>query len=352
VPSTIQNCIIWKNADDLYWTNQSNWYHPTYSCFTDGNDIDSGTGNIYGDTNDPNFVDVNAGDFHIKFDSPCRNAGDPNLSYTGETDIDGQNRINGSKRVDIGADEYYGNGDFNDDGIVNFVDYVIFAKAWRTQPGNPNWNAACDLIDDNNIDINDLDLFCDNWLWIAPGSPLNELLANQSDSGSMVTQSLPEPVALVDQMPASAVIEEPAENQQPSMLEDESEAAAVWLVYDGNMMPNYGDEITVSIHSDANLFMMEAIVTVSGDANITSAMNESDCNNFGWDNGWDSNPYIDPTGWVEIFGLSLESFFNGTDLNGTVGYLKFRYYGGQVSVSITADSTIYDSTAQDRKSVV
>jgi hypothetical protein len=75
-------------------------------------------------------------------------------------------------------------------------------------------------------------------------------------------------------------------------------------------------------------------------------MNEADCNSFGWENGWDSNPYIDPTGWVDIVGISIDSFLNGTAINGTVGYLKFRYYGGQVSISITADSIVYDNTSQ------
>jgi len=75
-------------------------------------------------------------------------------------------------------------------------------------------------------------------------------------------------------------------------------------------------------------------------------MNESDCNNFGWDNGWDSNPYIDPDGWFEDCYVSLASFFDGFAINGTVGYFKFRYYSGQVSVFITADSIIYDNTAQ------
>ncbi len=44
-------------------------------------------------------------DYHLTGASPCGNAGDPNGDYTGQVDLDGQNRVN-SGRVDIGADEY------------------------------------------------------------------------------------------------------------------------------------------------------------------------------------------------------------------------------------------------------
>ena len=59
---------------------------------------------------DPRLVGAGAAtpDFHLQSTSPCINAG--SLAYTppaGELDIDGQNRATG--RVDIGADEYYGN---------------------------------------------------------------------------------------------------------------------------------------------------------------------------------------------------------------------------------------------------
>ena len=45
------------------------------------------------------------GDYHLLAGSPCIDAGDPNKDYTGQTDIDGQERVFG-QYVDIGADEY------------------------------------------------------------------------------------------------------------------------------------------------------------------------------------------------------------------------------------------------------
>ncbi len=56
--------------------------------------------------------------------------------------------------------------DFDDDGIVNFEDFAIFAAAWASHTGDANWNAACDISSPENgiIDEFDLAVLCDNWL--------------------------------------------------------------------------------------------------------------------------------------------------------------------------------------------
>ena len=56
-------------------------------------------------------------------------------------------------------------GDFDDDEIVNFVDFAVFALAWSCEPGDLEWNPACDISAPYNI-IDELDLavFCENWL--------------------------------------------------------------------------------------------------------------------------------------------------------------------------------------------
>ncbi len=80
------------------------------------------------------------------------------------------------------------------------------------------------------------------------------------------------------------------------------------------------------------------IINVSGDANITTAMGEADCNDYGWDTGWNSDPLIDPEGWVLLSGVSWEC-----TVNCTIGYFKFRYYSGEVNVSISGDSQAFDA---------
>jgi hypothetical protein len=57
---------------------------------------------------DPLFVDVESNDYHLQTDSPCINAGDPEIvPASGETDIDGESRMYAA-RIDMGADEYIG----------------------------------------------------------------------------------------------------------------------------------------------------------------------------------------------------------------------------------------------------
>ena len=57
-------------------------------------------------------------------------------------------------------------GDFYTDGVVDFKDFAIFAAAWGSQSGDANWNPACDISDDIDGVIDELDLavFCENWL--------------------------------------------------------------------------------------------------------------------------------------------------------------------------------------------
>lgn len=89
----ITNCIVWDSNDDLYGCSA------TYSCVEDG---DTGTGNI---SSYPYFADFEANDFHLTWNSPCMNRGEPYFDPDGETDIDGDCRIIDS-RLDIGADEF------------------------------------------------------------------------------------------------------------------------------------------------------------------------------------------------------------------------------------------------------
>ncbi|MFH1615421.1 MAG: right-handed parallel beta-helix repeat-containing protein [Planctomycetota bacterium] len=96
---SIANCIVWDNNDDLFGCSA------TYSCVEDG---DAGTGNI---SSNPLFVDPNNENCHIAPNSPCIDMGDPNGDYSGQYDIDGDNRVidgiqDGNSVVDMGADEY------------------------------------------------------------------------------------------------------------------------------------------------------------------------------------------------------------------------------------------------------
>jgi predicted outer membrane repeat protein len=100
---TVKNCIFWAN-DDHIGTDSSSSVSVTY-CDVQGGW--AGVGNI---DKDPMFVNYIGGEYHLKIDSPCVNAGDP--AYPAdpcETDIDGEPRVvNGI--VDIGIDEINAEG--------------------------------------------------------------------------------------------------------------------------------------------------------------------------------------------------------------------------------------------------
>ena len=167
-PSSVQvtNCILWDGGGEI-WNNDDSTISITYSDVHEGW---PGDGNI---DSDPCFVDAAGGDLRLSSDSPCIDTGYNNAPNLPATDMDGHPRIidgdcNDTEVVDMGAFEfnYAYMGDFDYNCRVNFADFSIFGLAWTSQPGDFNWDFACNIsIPADNV-INKLDLaaFADNWL--------------------------------------------------------------------------------------------------------------------------------------------------------------------------------------------
>ena len=121
------NCIIYYNSA----TVGSNYYFPgnmamSYCCTLPT--PTNGVGNI---TNEPAFVNLAGGDFHLQAGSPCINAGN-NAAVAGATDFDGLPRISGGT-VDPGAYEFQ-----NPASVISY--------AWLLQYGLPT-DGSADFLD-------------------------------------------------------------------------------------------------------------------------------------------------------------------------------------------------------------
>jgi hypothetical protein len=199
----VQNCIVYYNNDggaQVFGFNPDSTAY--YCCIQDCNEP-TGTTNF---NDEPGFAyEVNpAGapdpnNYHLTYNSVCKDKGNPSLSYSGQVDIDGEgvDRKYGTY-VDVGADEVYSCDeplteddiynalDWNADGIVNLPEFFKFSCAWLSHdpndpawlsdpnlvdPNNAGWNACCNLDDTGDsayvIDLDDFALFYDEWLWWA-----------------------------------------------------------------------------------------------------------------------------------------------------------------------------------------
>jgi uncharacterized repeat protein (TIGR01451 family) len=157
----IQNCIIWYNNQIGGGEQFAGWsIAPHYSCVYNPGDPSGLNDAIYGDQNfshrpdfaypyisDPNFP-VNV---HLTANSFCKDKGNLNLSYTGQTDMDHETRVIGTA-ADIGADEIdpactdvYNACDRTNDGVVNMGEWNMFADLWQAR--DPNDPA---ILDPNN----------------------------------------------------------------------------------------------------------------------------------------------------------------------------------------------------------
>jgi hypothetical protein len=173
---TLTNCILWGNTanegPEIAMKNDGT-VSIGYSCLQGGRldvyitdaMLDWGDGNIDAD---PLFADADNDDYHLQWDSPCINAGDPNYNAgENERDIDGEPRVMGG-RVDMGADEVgEKQADFTRNGIINFEDFVVFSQSWLSSSDDIDWYILCDLYEDDGIDFADFAEFANDWLWQA-----------------------------------------------------------------------------------------------------------------------------------------------------------------------------------------
>ena len=199
---SIQNCIIFYNNDNgQQISGRINPSFASYSCIQDCNDVNPNN-NI---NTIPSFAYIKTtgepdpNNFHLAYDSACKDAGNPYLNYSEQFDYDNEIRVVGNL-VDIGADELFscdGNYteeefanefDWNADGIINLAEFKLFAQSWLAlDPADPEWsdpnygdftdtyawNSICNLDDTGNsqyiIDLTDLTVFVNDapWLWKA-----------------------------------------------------------------------------------------------------------------------------------------------------------------------------------------
>jgi len=238
----VKNCVLWYNnngGDQLSGFGKQQIY---YSCVYDPNDPDGE--NPTKDTHlnfstNPKFAYFDPNNVHIAFDSPCKNAGDPNGNYNNQVDMDNRDRVVGDT-VDAGAyevdcEDVSNSLDWNADGLVNLYEFNFFAKAWLTydpnnplcDPNNPGYvgdpnapgyisqldkdrfNPDCDLDSDFDVDLGDLMMFCEDapqiWLWKAcwmTQEYLSEMMAS-GDQQMMVSNIIEQTPALSDQMQMS-----------------------------------------------------------------------------------------------------------------------------------------------------
>jgi subtilisin family serine protease len=158
--ATLRSCILWNNnASDVEGKTISVRYSDVDGGYT-------GTGNINAD---PCFVDTAGGDYHLCWNSPCIDKGDPAyIPQPSDKDIDGEPRVMRAGRVDMGSDEVGPKqADFNRNGIIDGFDLSVLLNSWLAVEGDVNWYVPCDLFQNKRIDMMDYARFAADWLWQA-----------------------------------------------------------------------------------------------------------------------------------------------------------------------------------------
>ena len=119
--STLYNCIVYYNTAVTNGANYDSSSTFNYCCTTPL--PSSGAGNI---AQEPGFVDLAGGDYHLRLGSPCINAGINQDWMMGATDLDGNPRIIHGV-VDMGAYEFQ---------LYDGIDLADFAQALADLDGD------------------------------------------------------------------------------------------------------------------------------------------------------------------------------------------------------------------------
>jgi len=166
---TVMNAVLWNNSaisgKEIFIGVSGN----ASSLSIDYSDLEGGQSSVYIDpgctlnwgsnmiASNPLFVGSDAGDYHLTFNSPCRDSGNNSLPGLTDIDFEGDPRI-AFGTVDMGADEIYTHlyftGDATPGGIIelNFFGLpgtspvFLFASAGMLQVSLPTsygtyWNA-------------------------------------------------------------------------------------------------------------------------------------------------------------------------------------------------------------------
>ncbi|MHC4616899.1 MAG: hypothetical protein ACYTEQ_04005 [Planctomycetota bacterium] len=130
------------------WKDSAIWGFDIYSFYPDdGNSEDTTT--VAGDWFIIDYYADDVGDCNVEFCNYDPNAQNP-VSYI--------------------TFHHVPTRDLNADEAVDFGDFAVFAPQWNvTGCNDPNWCDGADLDRDGNVELDDLELFVDYWLWPSYG---------------------------------------------------------------------------------------------------------------------------------------------------------------------------------------
>jgi hypothetical protein len=185
------------------------------------------------------------------------------------------------------------NVDFNDDGVVDLKDFMIFASHWLEEGcSDPEWCQRTDVDKDGEVGLTDLTLFAQYWLWGTSGYPYP--VVTPSEPNSVEPNSVEPPVEPNNIEPSA----------EPNNVAPPADPNVIFRIQDANDLQeitlNTGDSICLYLAKqtfDENVFI------------ICLEVNLSDPN-LGWIDNTEYDPNNPGSGTAQILASPRMSFFD------------------------------------------
>lgn len=208
--------------------------------------------------------------------------------------------------------------DWNDDGFVNYEEFSRFQAAWLSQDGGLNWNPVCDLDDSGAIDMGDVMIFLNDWLWISCEQRALMTVPQQDDPLQVLSEE-------VSQLQTNIGLLDTLWQTDPNMQQQFT--AEEWQVFMDTLYEELTTKTRTLYELQTGMSMIDQVLGLQSDIVMLEDL---------WLTDPDIQQQIDPADWQTLMDALYEQLDVLMDLLTEEEMMFLEMLGGQTQAATAA----------------